>query len=901
MDDSYNGMKHIVSRDEKLRITFVGMPGEARLGLLHDPSGSAHVPGERLVQAKARRWERFVDVEIKRRATHKQILEYLKGVVTSTFDEEVSAKLRESEESLLEELANVRNGSKAHDLSREEQLALHKSQIANTAAVEQSKLRNKGVYRLAILPAAAGSAGGSRRLRECVTAGVPFVANIETAALVLENGMQLMPPPLGAAATRGGGAGATGSGFFAALRKGGRMPGAHADETVSADLDVTKGVTSALAPNDPALSIFLPEARHLQALLKRIFDRGHVIPHALKLAGPGDMDAHVHLLEEHRKLPLRYPIVTHPVLVEKTRRMLPDATGTPLVSVCLITRNRPQMLVQAVRSLARLTYANVEVVIVENGSDKAFKGDVSAALDTANSLVLGASKKIKVVRSSRLSVTEARNLAASSSEGPLLLFMDDDNAALPHELGVLVRALTATGASAVTCGNFYFDGADAPEPPADATVDVEADAVSRARGGWVPLGNAPAIGVFRDAFGDSNLLITRRAFEQVGGFGAPVARSRDSTGEDWELLARLALRGHHLQAVPASLFWYRRTPGSFSKVTARAEYIERTLRPYAESIQPSLVPALRLARALLPAPGGRTAPTAAAAAAWDGMTALLTQMRRQGMHCSASLEHSRAAMAMANVNLTGYNLVQNSDFTRPDATDTTHGAAWAPFGTGYRLSRDDAFPKSKLDGGEGEPPRAPSRRLLARGSINMGGWMEMEEAWRLRAEKKAVLAATGDNHVYAEGGEGRVTGASQKVGLHQAAAAPLFLAAWSACSDVPSQGPHDVGPDYSLYVDVEHSDGTSAYGYHVPFSRGSHGWQRRSAVLVPLKPVRSLTVYLLFRNLRGTARFDDVVVRPLLALEVCAAANPDGGLLSSLGPSQPGEEAAFTRDTAVLL
>ena len=130
--------------------------------------------------------------------------------------------------------------------------------------------------------------------------------------------------------------------------------------------------------------------------------------------------------------------------------------------------------------------------------------------------------------------------------------------------------------------------------------------------------------------------------------------------------------------------------------------------------------------------------------------------------------------------------------------------------------------------------------------------------------------------------------------------------AWSACADVPSSGPDDVGPDYALYVDVEHNDGTSAYGYHVPFSRGSHGWQRRSAVLVPSKPLRSLTVYVLFRYLSGEGRFDDVVARPLLPLEVCSAAGPDGhggggGDGEWWNAPQPGDDAVLSKDTPVLM
>ncbi|XRB18115.1 glycosyltransferase family 2 protein [Pseudoscourfieldia marina] len=898
MDESYNGLKHVVSREEKLRVTFMGMPGESRLGLLHD-AHARRVAGEALVKAKARRWEQWVDVEIRRLATHKQVLEYLKGGVTSAFDEEVASKLLKSEESLLMRMQKQNNGSSAKadketTLSRDEQLALHRTQMSRSKAEERGSLRSKGVYRLAVLPAGPGSAGGSRRLRECVAAGVPFVTNVETASAVLENSAMLMPSTVFSAAAKGTSHG----------------PGEHANEgSVTAK---AKGILggSSLSPNDLSLSVFAPESRHLRVLIKRHLDQGYVLPTALKLKGPGSGDAHVHLLEEHRKLPQGFPVIAHPMLVEATRRILRGDMNTPLVSICIVTRNRPSMLLQAVRSVARISYANMEVVIVDNGSDEKLKGEMERALESAKAILAGAAKTLNKVKTPRRSVAEARNLAASSAEGPLLLFMDDDNVALPHEVTVMLRALTATGASAVTCGNYYFEGSDAPPISDDASVDPEQDAANRAKQGWIPLGNAPSVGLYRDAFGDSNMLVTRAAFESIGGFGAPVARARDATGEDWELLARLSLQGHHVQAIPTSLFWYRRTPGSFSKTTARAEYVERTLRPYAEELPAFMAPALRLARAMMPAAAKVKAGggSSSQATAWDGLSAILAQMRRQGLQCGLTLEHTRAAMAMANVNLTAYNLLQNGAFTMPDVKDVTHAAGWVPFGRGYALNRDESFPKDRLHGVVEEPRHAPSRRRLsAHGRIDMGNWQEMEDKWRLQRERKMVLAATGENHLaVTEGASDRVGGAHQKVLLNQVVASPVFVSAWSACADVPSSGPDDVGPDYALYVDVEHNDGTSAYGYHVPFSRGSHGWQRRSAVLVPSKPLRSLTVYVLFRYLSGEARFDDVVARPLLPLEVCSAAGPDGhggggGDGEWWNAPQPGDDAVLSKDTPVLM
>jgi hypothetical protein len=48
----------------------------------------------------------------------------------------------------------------------------------------------------------------------------------------------------------------------------------------------------------------------------------------------------------------------------------------------------------------------------------------------------------------------------------------------------------------------------------------------------------------------------------------------------------------------------------------------------------------------------------------------------------------------------------------------------------------------------------------------------------------------------------------------------------------------------------------------VPFDKGTHGWQQRSAYLHRDKPIASLDLYCMFRNHDGTVWFDDVVVAP---------------------------------------
>ena len=97
----------------------------------------------------------------------------------------------------------------------------------------------------------------------------------------------------------------------------------------------------------------------------------------------------------------------------------------------------------------------------------------------------------------------------------------------------------------------------------------------------------------------------------------------------------------------------------------------------------------------------------------------------------------------------------------------------------------------------------------------------------------------------------RRTGASQTVILNQTRPIPIVATASSRADGVT--GAPD--SDYSLYLDLVYTDGTSLWGQTAPFSVGSHDWQQRKVLVVPDKPVRSVTVNLLLRRHAGRVAF----------------------------------------------
>ena len=107
-------------------------------------------------------------------------------------------------------------------------------------------------------------------------------------------------------------------------------------------------------------------------------------------------------------------------------------------------------------------------------------------------------------------------------------------------------------------------------------------------------------------------------------------------------------------------------------------------------------------------------------------------------------------------------------------------------------------------------------------------------------------------------GEGEF-GASQTITLNRTNIAPFIIRGWSKAENV--SGSPDNG--YSLYVDITYADGTPLWGQTANFNCGTHDWEQRQFVLLPDKPVKSLTLHCLFRGHTGKAWFDDASVEEI--------------------------------------
>ena len=323
------------------------------------------------------------------------------------------------------------------------------------------------------------------------------------------------------------------------------------------------GIPELIAPEDLELATFLPHAVALANLLKQTLQSG-------ERSWKPSLEA------EANKAAW---VAWHNGLLESTlgKAFAPAIADLekPCVSVCVTHFNRPQMLKQALASLAAQDYSNFEVIIVDDGStsieSKQYLEELEPWLQQRN---------WRLIRQENLYLSAARNTGARHASGNYLMFMDDDNFAKPEEISTFVKVALRTGADIVTACMDYFEGS---QPPA-----ANSKLVTR----WVPLGPAAAAGYFRNVFGDANCLVKKSTFEKLGGF----TEIHGVTHEDWEFLANAILKGFHLEVIPESLFHYRYTPDSMIRSTSQYRNHLRHIRPYLDLVPPALHQVLLMAQ-----------------------------------------------------------------------------------------------------------------------------------------------------------------------------------------------------------------------------------------------------------------------------------------------------------------
>ena len=181
------------------------------------------------------------------------------------------------------------------------------------------------------------------------------------------------------------------------------------------------------------------------------------------------------------------------------------ARDEPLVSVIIPTRNRREYLQQAIGSVLAQSYANFELIVVDDGSTDGTDKVLAAHED----------RRVRYSRHERNGRSASRNRGVDMARGPLIAFLDDDDLYLPEKLHMQVRYLTSElRIGAVFSGHLLVTNALAP--------------ISERRI-WTEL---PTLDLSESLFNcpltPSGVMMRRTWFDEVGGFDPSLELAEDT-------------------------------------------------------------------------------------------------------------------------------------------------------------------------------------------------------------------------------------------------------------------------------------------------------------------------------------------------------------------------------------
>jgi glycosyltransferase involved in cell wall biosynthesis len=195
------------------------------------------------------------------------------------------------------------------------------------------------------------------------------------------------------------------------------------------------------------------------------------------------------------------------------QRPLAQDSPLPLVSVVIPTRDRPELLREALHSVRAQTFTDYEIVVVVNGPDNPQTPATLAAAHAAGGIAL---------RVERPGIGPALNAGVRAARGRWIAFLDDDDLWLPNKLEVQLKVADAAAADLVFCDFSMFD----------ATKSVPHPKLRPPR----PLSAKEGLMLIDYGRGCTHALVRRDAILAIGGFDESIG------APDWDLWIRLSWR-----------------------------------------------------------------------------------------------------------------------------------------------------------------------------------------------------------------------------------------------------------------------------------------------------------------------------------------------------------------------
>jgi glycosyltransferase involved in cell wall biosynthesis len=219
----------------------------------------------------------------------------------------------------------------------------------------------------------------------------------------------------------------------------------------------------------------------------------------------------------------------------------------PTVSVIIPTYNRRPQLIAAIESVAKQTYGDWELIVVDDGSRDGTVDAIQPYL---------ADSRVRYLPQENAGRSAARNSGARQARGEWLSFLDSDDLYLPATLAAHRSAVSQSPDVSVFFGGYEY-------------VDDEGAWLGERRP-WDECGLGLIDLLFNCPGLPGSTFIRRDWFERSHGFD-----SRLNMAEDWDLFLRLAQLGCPMGWTRANVCQYRQHPDN--SIRSYAQHRDQSL------------------------------------------------------------------------------------------------------------------------------------------------------------------------------------------------------------------------------------------------------------------------------------------------------------------------------------
>lgn len=187
----------------------------------------------------------------------------------------------------------------------------------------------------------------------------------------------------------------------------------------------------------------------------------------------------------------------------------------PKVSIIIPTRNRPQLLSDALQSVQQQEYSNWEMVVVDASSG----GEAEAVIES-----LSGSTVQYIQSGQNIGPGEARNIGILRASGDIICFLDDDDLYHPNHLTTLINGFHQANCSLVFTDTYHVTEQIQGNRRLEQTRTLP----------FSGIGYCSNLLTVRNYIPINTWAVRRECFELIGGFDEQLP-----VWEDWEFLLKL--------------------------------------------------------------------------------------------------------------------------------------------------------------------------------------------------------------------------------------------------------------------------------------------------------------------------------------------------------------------------